>query len=297
MDVEYLRHGEIDYEGWQDCIDNSVNACLYSRTWFLDSISTDWHALVLGDYEAVMPLFFSDGKIYLPEFMNWTGIYCGSLPIKETVPKFLKFISENFKYADIRLDKFSGFFPPKEGRKKMQYLYQFDAVNGLKDRLSETSEKVKSLMIKFGKKGFCFQKVPDGVFLEAFMRLNSDKPFKQIDTLGRIAANAVKNKAGVAFFLSDQQQKTAGMITALFDSNYIFIPQIDIVGDFEPAAGHMIMLYHILTYFEGTPLVLIVDPQKLRISENLLQGMGAKKFGYLNYRKDKFSFIKRLLKL
>ncbi|MBQ5452334.1 MAG: hypothetical protein IIT56_05010 [Bacteroidales bacterium] len=297
MEVECIRHKDIDYDGWQDCTDNSVNACLYSRTWFLDSISKDWQGLVLGDYEAVMPLFVSQGKVYLPEFMDFTGVYCGRLPVKETVPKFLKFISSNFKYADIRLDKFSGFQDKETSGQKMQYLYQFDTVNSLKDRLPDTSERVKRLMMKLSGDGFCFQKISDSVFLEAFMRVNSKRPFKQIDAVGRIVSGAVKNKSCVAFFLSDKNDNAAGMVTAFFDSNYIYVQQLDVVSTFEETAGQMIMLYHILTYFEGSPLVLVVDPHKLHVSESLLQGMGAKKFGYVNFRKDRFSFIKKLLKL
>ncbi|MBQ3657451.1 MAG: hypothetical protein II956_11490 [Bacteroidales bacterium] len=297
MDVEYLRHQEIDYDAWQDCIDNSVNACLYSRTWFLDCVSTDWRGLVLGDYEAVMPLFFSDGKLYLPDCMEWLGIYSGKLPQKEVAKKFLQFIANNFKYADIRLDKFSGFFPPKKGRKKVQYLYQFDTVKCLSDKLANMSARIKNRILKFGEQGFRFTKAGEGVFVESFMRCNTNKSFKEIETIGRIISESSKRKSCVSFFLDDINNLSCGIITVIFDGNYIFIPQLEAIGKYNTVDETILMLFHILTYFEGAPLILVVDPQKIRISESILQGMGAKKFGYLNYRKDKLSGIRDFFKL
>lgn len=56
MQVRYLRHKEIDYVKWDQCIKGAANSFVYALTWYLDIVSPGWEALVAGDYEYVMPL-------------------------------------------------------------------------------------------------------------------------------------------------------------------------------------------------------------------------------------------------
>lgn len=56
MQINYLKHNEIDYERWDDCVVHAVNALIYAQSWYLDVVSPAWEALVAGDYEYVMPL-------------------------------------------------------------------------------------------------------------------------------------------------------------------------------------------------------------------------------------------------
>ena len=54
--IRYIQHEEIDKAKWDSCIANAGNSLIYGYTWWLDNISPGWHALVLNDYDAVMPL-------------------------------------------------------------------------------------------------------------------------------------------------------------------------------------------------------------------------------------------------
>ena len=56
MKIKHLTHNEIDTQKWNVCIQNACNPLVYAESWYLDIVSPNWEALVLGDYEYVMPL-------------------------------------------------------------------------------------------------------------------------------------------------------------------------------------------------------------------------------------------------
>jgi len=56
MKIKHLKNHEIDFQKWDKTILNACNSLVYAESWYLDIVSPKWEALVLGDYEYVMPL-------------------------------------------------------------------------------------------------------------------------------------------------------------------------------------------------------------------------------------------------
>ena len=54
--MKYFRHHEIDFEKWDNCIENACNSLIYAKSWYLHIVSPQWEALIVGNYEVVMPL-------------------------------------------------------------------------------------------------------------------------------------------------------------------------------------------------------------------------------------------------
>ena len=54
--IQYLLHPQINKKKWDGCIDNAANGLLYATSTYLDCMAVQWYALVLTDYEMVMPL-------------------------------------------------------------------------------------------------------------------------------------------------------------------------------------------------------------------------------------------------
>jgi hypothetical protein len=103
-----VHHADIDKEKWDRCIDNAVNGLIYGYSYYLDIMSPDWDALIMGDYEIVMPLTWNRkfGITYLrqPAFTQQLGIFA-SLFIKDDLTKaFLKKALEEFSFAEINLN-------------------------------------------------------------------------------------------------------------------------------------------------------------------------------------------------
>lgn len=108
MEIKYLKHNQIDKQKWDSAIENSKNALVYALSWFLDIMSSEWEALVCGDYDIVMPLTLRKKLnvkyLYQPVFIQQLGIFSAKEISKETVQSFIAEIEKHFKYIDIQLN-------------------------------------------------------------------------------------------------------------------------------------------------------------------------------------------------
>jgi hypothetical protein len=104
--IEFRTREQISDTAWNDLIERSSNGLVYARTRFLDQLSPGWNALILGDYEAVMPLTFRKKYgiryLYQPAFLQQLGIF-GKVD-EEIAEKFIDTARRNFKFAEICLN-------------------------------------------------------------------------------------------------------------------------------------------------------------------------------------------------
>ncbi|HEU0112812.1 MAG TPA: hypothetical protein VFQ73_18195, partial [Flavisolibacter sp.] len=54
--IQYYPGKSINKQAWDKCISNASNGLIYACSTYLDTMSDNWDALVLNNYEAVMPL-------------------------------------------------------------------------------------------------------------------------------------------------------------------------------------------------------------------------------------------------
>jgi hypothetical protein len=105
--IQYLLHKQIDKRKWDECIDNAPNGLIYGYSFYLDAMAKHWDALVLNDYEAVMPLTWNKKYgiyyLYQPPFTASLGIFGKKITAK-LIHNFLTAVPEKFKYWDIYLN-------------------------------------------------------------------------------------------------------------------------------------------------------------------------------------------------
>ena len=115
MEISYLTYQQINKNKWDACISNADNGLIYAYAYYLDTMAKNWDALVLGDYETVMPLTwnkkYSIHYLYQPPFTACLGIF-GNTVTAQTVNNFLKAIPKKFKYWDIYLNPANVFTVP-----------------------------------------------------------------------------------------------------------------------------------------------------------------------------------------
>jgi hypothetical protein len=104
VEIRYLTYQQINKTKWDACISSADNGLIYPCSVYLDAMAKNWDALILNDYEAVMPLTwnkkYSIHYLYQPPFTACLGVFGKSLT-GETVTVFLKNIPAKFKYWDI----------------------------------------------------------------------------------------------------------------------------------------------------------------------------------------------------
>src|SRR5580693_3956829 len=105
--IQYLQHHEIDKIKWDDCLDRSSNGLIYAYALYLNHMATHWDALVLNDYQAIMPLPWNKkyGIYYLhqPAFTAMLGIF-GNCLSEEIVKSFLDAIPRKFRLVEMSLN-------------------------------------------------------------------------------------------------------------------------------------------------------------------------------------------------
>lgn len=95
--IKLLTRKQIDDDMWNESLRSSTTPLIYASTFYLDTLFPDWEALVMDDYQLIMPLpiFRSGNRPYVStrkNFCQQLGIF-GAVPItEETVLSFLNHI-------------------------------------------------------------------------------------------------------------------------------------------------------------------------------------------------------------
>ena len=105
--IEYLRHHEIDKQKWDGCIATADNGLIYGYSFYLDEMARHWDALVLGDYQVIMPLTwnkkFGIHYLYQPAFAACLGVFGKQLQ-QPIISEFIAAIPSRFKLIEISLN-------------------------------------------------------------------------------------------------------------------------------------------------------------------------------------------------
>ncbi len=108
--IRYLANNAIDKVKWDACVGTASNSLLYAFSFYLDTMAKTWNALVLNDYEAVMPLPCRKkagfNYLFQPSITPILGIF-GNAISTELVDHFLQHIPSSFKLWDISLNHFN----------------------------------------------------------------------------------------------------------------------------------------------------------------------------------------------
>src|SRR6185369_13826127 len=107
MSIQYIQRSQLDTVKWDRCIDNASNGLIYGYSFYLDHMAKQWDALVLGDYEAVMPLTWNKKwgiyYLYQPAFTASLGLFGGSITV-DLLHRFIRAIPTKFRLIEIELN-------------------------------------------------------------------------------------------------------------------------------------------------------------------------------------------------
>lgn len=106
--ILYLTRKQVNDELWNDRITSSANGLIYGYTSYLDAMADDWDALVLDDYQAVMPLPWRKKwniyYLYQPFLAAQLGVFGNNLTT-QLFSDFLQAIPAKFRYWDFSLNQ------------------------------------------------------------------------------------------------------------------------------------------------------------------------------------------------
>lgn len=105
--INHLLHNSINKKKWDLCMESTGLLAPFGYSWYLDTVSPGWNALVLNDYEAVMPLTYRTkwgvNYLYQPIVCQQLGVLSG-LNGSIYADDFIKAIPRKYKLAEINLN-------------------------------------------------------------------------------------------------------------------------------------------------------------------------------------------------
>ena len=108
--IQYVSNDAINRIKWDHTINNAPNGFIYSRYFFLNALC-NWDALIMGDYEYVMPLPYKIkwgiAYLYTPYFVGQLGIISVRSVSETIVHDFILAIPKKFRYVDIVLNEYN----------------------------------------------------------------------------------------------------------------------------------------------------------------------------------------------
>ena len=109
MELVYVKYADVNKEKWDECILNALNSLIYVHSFYLDNCTNNnWDALVLNDYEAIMPITFRKkygiNYLYQPAFFQQGGIFSKKKIDEDIINIFLTEIVKRFQFAEINLN-------------------------------------------------------------------------------------------------------------------------------------------------------------------------------------------------
>ena len=170
MKIQYIKHCDIDFLKWDECISNSLNGIIYAYSWYLDIVAGEWDALIGDDYYSVFPLVqnkkYGISYIYQPIFTQQLGAFSSGKIDKQTLKMFIELIPPKYLYQEISFNSFNSVEYPK-GKVKDRITYQLDLVQPYFALSSNYNENTRRNVSRSIAMGVCVKK---GLHIDDFIQ-------------------------------------------------------------------------------------------------------------------------------
>ena len=305
MNIKHLQHQEIDKNKWDACIAQSVQKIIYAYSWYLDVVSPNWEALVLGDYEAIFPLCwkkkFGLYYLYQPAFTQQLGIFSKLADNQALNNLFLEAIPLKFKLIEININTKNQIHFPKDFQETPNITHHLDLSNPYEAISEKYVANLHRNLIKAQKSRFEFIKEPNIDDLIELFRTHKGKDiytlsndsYKKLGNIVNICQQKEKIKV-YAIRLPDEKI-SAGMCILEDDKHAIFL--FSALSEKGKKTGAMPLL--IDTYIKQHAEKGILFDFEGSNDKNIARfyrGFGSKEYVYLHLKKNKLPFYIRWFK-
>ncbi len=212
--IRYFENPEIDYRKWDSCIANSINGIIYPYSFYLDQVSFGWSALVLNEYEAVMPLpvKIKMGVNYIiqPPFVQQLGVYSPYPITEELLEEFLNAIPRKFSYLNISLNTFNPLTTKFSDKVSRGITYELDLIEPYEViRAKYSSQTIRNLKTAAREGISVVQNNEPISTIEAFKIHNAKENYnytpEHYNVLKRLAYSLIYKGLGTTYTAYDQK--------------------------------------------------------------------------------------------
>jgi hypothetical protein len=300
--IIYLLQKEIDKEKWDACISNAPNGLIYAYSFYLDHMSKHWDALVLNDYEIVMPLTwnrkYSFYYLYQPVFTASLGVF-GEKINAQLLNKFLVSIPLKFKLIEISLNAGNN-FPSTINGYYPRNNYILDLNKRYEELLKSYRENHKRNISKAMQLG-C--KVKTQIAVDEVIRLN-DEQLKHIDgtkpndyiNFKKLSELLRNNNRAKTYAIIGSDNKILSSAIFFFSHNRAYYIMVGNHPDGKTIGASHALMDAFIKDHAGQDLVLDFEGSDIRNLAFFYEGFGAKVEIYPGIKINKLPWYARLFK-
>ncbi|WP_445725647.1 hypothetical protein [Flavobacterium sp.] len=284
--VRYLKRKDIDIVKYDACIEAAINSRIYAYSWYLDIVASNWDALVLNEYEAVMPLPWRQKYfikyIYPPAWTQQLGIFSTKKIDADLVKKFVNTIPKKFKKITIQFNSENhlNFFKVE---KRMNYilplnkLYE-DIFNGFNKNRKRVLKSVSTLNLTINKNINALE------FLDFYF--NESKNYElRIDqiTATKKLVNLTNNSVFI-WGIKEQGNIIAGLIWLKDKNRITYLLPIATKAAKEKGLPTF-LISNLIEEFQNTKLLLDFEGSMIKGVADFYKGFGAEEEVYSCFKK------------
>lgn len=304
MEIQYLKHHQIDKAKWDACIGSSRNRMVYAQSWYLDIVIKGWDALVAGNYDAVMPLTigkkYGINYLYQPFFTQQLGVFSKFEIDKKTMDEFVKAIPAKFRFVEINLNKANNY--PIEGfqiRKNVNIELKLD--RPYKELSSGFSTNTKRNLKKAIQNDLTvLDNIPPEELIQLF-RKNLGQEIKNIKTRHYHSLKQIMDKS-----LQEQNAEIYGVKSAdgLLNAGAFFLQSFDsyiflfsATNDESKENGAMFLIIdQFIKKHAGSSYTLDFEGSNIKSLARFYKGFGAEVFHYPGIKRNNLPGALKLFK-
>ncbi|MCU0442564.1 MAG: hypothetical protein MUE96_09210 [Bacteroidia bacterium] len=301
--ITYLKHSEIDQQQWDLCLDQCNNSLVYGYSWYLNIAAPGWDALVLNNYEAVMPLTHHTKLfipyLYQPYFTQQLGVFSKTSLSPQMILAFIDAIPIRFKFIDINLNE-SNEVPRNlyKLKKRKNYLLNLQYTHAVLS--GGYDEHCKRNIKKAKKNNLLIQPIDIALAVAFYQKYKGDVTQqledKDYQRLVQILVAAEQRKLVIARgVFNAQMELLAVSIFVIHKGRMIYL----LGGASEQgreARGMYLLFDDIILHFSEHPMILDFEGSEIPGIARFFKGFGAQKRNYYKLRINRLPWIVRWLK-
>lgn len=282
MSIELVQYDQLNLAKWDACINRSSNGKIYASAAYLTSLYGAWDALVLGDYQVVMPILkkkkWRISYLYQPTFIQQTGIIGSSDPT--TIQLFLDKAKSLFRFAEIHLNHENKIDKVKPRNNQIIDLHEPFA-----DITKKYSIQTKRKLKQATKTAFEYSTIEAKQNIDQYKKLLQKKNIDiKADTFTKLLSFCMQfpqHAFSRGLFLKDE---LIASVTALKDQKRIYlISPFSSLRDRYPHAGH-VLVNKLIEEFAEQPLLLDFEGSDIPGVFAFNKGFGAMNEPYYFYK-------------
>ena len=288
--LRILKRKQIDEQKWNALIGDSVYSLPYALSYYLDAVAENWEAIVLNDYEAVMPLVWLRKLgfkcLYQPYYCQQLGIFSKEISSVDVMSEFIN-TAQQFPYVNINLNPSAKIIADKFSFKKKKNLL-LDLNREYETVRKKYSENHRRNILKAEKNKLEFSETVELKQFQKFYLENINRKkenFKQQHE--KIFKSLTKileaNETGKIFGIKNREGKLVAAVMLLTHQNrMINIINTSSAEGKKNGASHF-LFDQLIQKFSRTENILDFEGSSIPTIARFYEGFGAREEIFCNY--------------